>query len=60
MLWKRKFSLKIKDGFDKNFYVQKLNEGIKAFISSWMYSLKNQVEFGQNISSSLILNYFDK
>jgi hypothetical protein len=57
---KIKFSLKIKDGFDKNFYVQKLNEGIKAFISPWMYSLKHQVELGQTISSALILNYIDK
>jgi hypothetical protein len=55
-----KFSLKLHDGFDKKFYVQKLNEGIRSFISPWMYNLKFQVELGQTISSALILNFIDK
>ena len=55
-----KFSLKLNEGIDKNFYVQKLNEGIKSFISPWMFNLNDQVELGQSISSALILNFIDK
>ncbi len=57
---KVKFSLKLHNGFDKKFYIEKLNEGIKSFISPWMYNLKDQVEIGKSISSALILNYIDK
>ena len=55
-----KFSLKLNEGFDKNFYVKKLNDGIKSFISPWMFNLNSQVELGQSVSSALILNFIDK
>ena len=55
-----KFSLKLNECFDKNFYVKKLNDGIKSFISPWMFNLNSQVELGQSISSALILNFIEK
>ena len=57
---KVKFSLKLRKGFDEKFYVDKLNKGIRSFISPWMYNFNTQVELGQSISSALILNYIDK
>jgi hypothetical protein len=57
---KVKFSLKLWDGYDKKFYVNKLNEAIKSYISPWMYKFNSQVELGESISSALILNFIDQ
>lgn len=57
---KVKFSLKLWDGFDKKFYVNKLNEAIKSYISPWMYNFNSQVDLGESISSALILNFIDQ
>ncbi len=57
---KLKFSLKLRNGFDPNFYHEKLIQDIKSFISPWMYNYKAQVDLGQSISSALLLNFIEK
>lgn len=55
-----KFSIKLKKGYEQNFYFKKLNKAIKSFISPWMYDFEAQVELGQSVSSALLLNFIDK
>ena len=57
---KLKFSVKLRKGYEQNFYFKKLNKAIKSFISPWMYNTGVQVELGQSISSALLLNFIDK
>lgn len=57
---KLKFSLKLRNGFDPNFYHEKLIQDIKSFISPWMYNYTAQVDLGQSVSSALLLNFIEK
>ncbi|MDB4533905.1 baseplate J/gp47 family protein [Vicingaceae bacterium] len=55
-----KFNVKLKEGFDPKFYLSKLNFEIKNFISPFIANSKKQVEFGESIQSTHILNFIEK
>jgi hypothetical protein len=57
---KTKFNVKLNEGFDPKFYLDKLNTEIKNFISPFVSENENQAEFGESIQSTHILNFIEK
>jgi hypothetical protein len=55
-----KFNVKLKEGFDPKFYLNKLDLAIKNFISPFVVNSEKQVEFGESIQSTHILNFIEK
>lgn len=54
------FSVKFKEGFEFNFYSEKLKEQIKQFLSPWAYSTGRDITFGGKIYKSVLLNFVEE
>jgi hypothetical protein len=54
------FSVKFKEGYEFNFYSEKLKEEIKQFLSPWAYSTGRDITFGGKIYKSVLLNFVEE
>lgn len=57
---KVKLNVKFKKGYDVGYYLRKLNQEIKEFLSPWLFNEMQQVNFGESIHGSYILNFIEK
>jgi len=54
------FRVKFYDGYDKGYYLKKLNEEIVHFLTPWAFDEKAEVMFGQKIYASSIINFIEE
>jgi hypothetical protein len=54
------FRVKFHDGYDKGYYLKKLNEEIVRFLTPWAFDEKAEVKFGQKIYASSIINFIEE
>jgi hypothetical protein len=54
------FRVKFYDGYDKGYYLKKLNEEIVHFLTPWAFDEKAEVKFGQKIYASSIINFIEE
>lgn len=57
---KVRFGVEFHVGYDRTFYVDKLNEDIKKFISPWAFGKDEDIIFGGRINRSVILNFIEE
>lgn len=53
-------SVKIRDGYDENFYTTQLNKDLQAFISPWISNRSISPSFGGTIYASSIINFIEE
>lgn len=53
------FRVKFYEGYDKGFYMKKLNEEIIHYLTPWAFDDTVEVQFGQNIYASSIINFIE-
>ncbi|MGA1870245.1 MAG: baseplate J/gp47 family protein [bacterium] len=56
---KYRLAVKFKEGYDQGFYINKLNEDIKRFLSPWAYEKEAEISFGSSVYSSSVINYIE-
>ena len=54
------FLVKFKDGVNRGFYEQQLDERIKEFLSPWAFEDGKDISFGSSIYKSTILNFVEE
>lgn len=54
-----RLAVKFVDGADRGFYINKLNEDLKRFLSPWAYEKEAEISFGSTIYSSSIIYYLE-
>lgn len=54
-----RLAVKFVDGADRGFYINKLNEDLKRYLSPWAYEKEAEISFGSTIYSSSIINYLE-
>ncbi|HEX3045701.1 MAG TPA: baseplate J/gp47 family protein [Bacillota bacterium] len=56
---KYRLAVKFKDGYDRGYYINTLNEDIKRFLSPWAYDKEAEVSFGTSVFSSSVINFIE-
>jgi hypothetical protein len=54
-----RLAVKFKEGSDRGFYINQLNEDIKRFLSPWAYEKEAAISFGSSVYSSAVINYIE-
>ena len=54
------FRVQFRDGFDKGFYMKKLNDEIVHYLTPWAFDDITEVKFGQKIYASSIINFIEE
>lgn len=54
------FKVRLHDGYDETFYVNKLKEAITRFLSPWAYSSAVHPTFGGRIYQSVLVNFVEE
>ncbi len=54
------FKVQFYDGRDKGFYLKQLNDEIVEFLTPWAFNATADVEFGQKIYASKIINFIEE
>lgn len=54
-----RLAVKFSDGFDQGFYINKIIEDIKRYLSPWAYDKEAEINFGTSIYSSSLINYLE-
>lgn len=54
-----RLAVKFRDGTNRGFYINKLNEDLKRFLSPWAYEKEADLSFGSTIYSSSVINYLE-
>jgi hypothetical protein len=55
-----KFNVRFRDGFDSTFYIKRMNDDIRSYLSPFLSKGEEQMMFGKSIQSTRILNFMDK
>ncbi len=55
-----RLAVKFKDGYDRGFYINKINDDIKRYLSPWAYEKEAEINFGSSIYSASLINYLEK
>jgi Baseplate J-like protein len=50
----------LRDGYDKSYYADQLNEALKGFLSPWLKSREEQLRFDGELYLSNIINFIDE
>jgi hypothetical protein len=54
------FRVKFREGYDKGFYMKKLNDEIVHYLTPWAFDDTTDVVFGQKIYASSIINFIEE
>ena len=54
------FKVKFRPGIDKGFFLKKLNEEIRFFLSPWASDCAKDIVFGGKIHKSMVLNFVEE
>ena len=54
------FKVKFFPGFDKGYYLKKLNEEIVHYLTPWAFDANAEVKFGQKIYASSVINFIEE
>jgi hypothetical protein len=54
-----RLAVKFKEGYDRGYYINILNEDIKRFLSPWAYDKESEISFGSSVYSSAVINYIE-
>jgi hypothetical protein len=54
------FKVKFHEGYEFNFYSEKLKEQIKHYLSPWAYASGNDISFGGKIYKSVLLDFVEE
>lgn len=55
-----KLNVKFYDQYDENFYKKQLNEDITRFLSPWAFDNTEDITFGIELHSSILIDYIEK
>lgn len=55
-----RLAVKFIDGYDRGYYLNKLNDDIKRFLSPWAYDRQAEINFGSTVYSASLINYLEK
>jgi hypothetical protein len=50
----------LRDGYDKSYYADQLNEALKGFLAPWLKSREEQLRFDGELYQSSIINFIDE
>lgn len=54
------FKVKFHEGFDESFYTILLDEEIEKFLTPWAYDTSREIQFGNTIIKSVVLNFIEE
>lgn len=57
---KYRVGVRFRAGYEQGYYLKKLNEDIKHFLSPWAYDGESDIAFGSSIHSSLVIYFIEK
>jgi hypothetical protein len=55
-----RLAVKFSDGYDRGYYLNKLNDDIKRFLSPWAYDRQAELNFGSTVYSASLINYLEQ
>jgi hypothetical protein len=55
-----RLAVKFSDGYDRGYYLNKLNDDLKRFLSPWAYDRQAEINFGSTVYSASLINYLEK
>lgn len=55
-----RLAVKFTDGYDRGYYLNKLNDDMKRFLSPWAYEQEAEINFGSSVYSASLINYLEK
>lgn len=53
------FKVRLRDGFDETFHVNKLDEAITRFLSPWAFTASSSPTFGGKVYKSVLINFVE-
>lgn len=54
-----RLAVKFTDGYDRGFYINKIIDDIKRYLSPWAYDQEAAINFGSTLYSSSLINYLE-
>ncbi|MDJ0713961.1 MAG: hypothetical protein QNJ54_07050 [Prochloraceae cyanobacterium] len=57
---KYRVAIRFRSGYEQGYYLDRLNEDLKRFLSPWAYKEQADITFGSSIHSSSVIHFIEK